>query len=82
MAASIEERVIAVVAEQFGDYKSEITRKTSFVGDLGADSLDSVDFFMELEEEFDVTIFDEQSEKVQTVGDAIDLISSFPKVAD
>ena len=72
--ASVEERVIDIVAEQLGVGKDQITRETSFVNDLGADSLDTVELVMELEEEFDITIPDESAEKIQTVGQAIDHI--------
>ena len=72
--ASVEERVIDIVAEQLGVEKDKITRNTSFVNDLGADSLDQVELVMELEEEFDIDIPDDAAEKIQTVGQAIDFI--------
>ena len=72
--ASVEERVIDIVAEQLGQEKDKITRETSFVNDLGADSLDTVELVMELEEEFDINIPDEAAEKIQTVGQAIEYI--------
>lgn len=72
--ASVEERVIKIVAEQLGVEKEKITRDTSFVNDLGADSLDTVELVMELEEEFDINIPDEVAEKIQTVGQAIEHI--------
>jgi acyl carrier protein len=72
--ASVEERVIEIVAEQLGADKEKIGRETSFVNDLGADSLDTVELVMELEEEFDINIPDEAAEKIQTVGQAIDFI--------
>jgi acyl carrier protein len=72
--ASVEQRVIDIVAEQLGVSKDQITRETSFVNDLGADSLDTVELVMELEEEFDITIPDDVAEKIQTVGQAIDHI--------
>ena len=71
---SVEERVIEIVSEQMGVSKDNITRETSFVNDLGADSLDVVELTMELEEEFDITIPDEKAEEIQTVGQAIDYI--------
>jgi acyl carrier protein len=72
--ASVPERVIEIVAEQLGVDKEKITRETSFVNDLGADSLDTVELVMELEEEFDINIPDDAAEKIQTVGQAIDFI--------
>ena len=73
--ASIAERVIDIVAEQLGVEKDKITPETSFVNDLGADSLDTVELVMELEEEFDINIPDDAAEKIQTVGQAIDHIT-------
>jgi acyl carrier protein len=70
----IEEKVIEIVAEQMGVDKSEITRETSFVNDLNADSLDTVELVMEFEDEFEMSIPDEEAEKIQTVGQAIDYI--------
>ncbi|WP_153556035.1 acyl carrier protein [Roseimaritima sediminicola] len=72
--ASIEERVIDIVAEQLGVEKEKINRDTSFVNDLGADSLDTVELVMELEEEFDISIPDDAAEKIQKVGQAIEFI--------
>ena len=73
---SIEEQVIDVVAEQLAVEKGKITRETSFVNDLGADSLDTVELIMELEDEFDTTIPESAAEKIQTVGQAIEFIES------
>ncbi|MCE9591304.1 MAG: acyl carrier protein [Planctomycetes bacterium] len=70
----IEEKVIAIVAEQMGKDKGEINRDTNFVTDLNADSLDTVELVMEFEDEFETSIPDEQAEKIQTVGQAIDFI--------
>ena len=70
----IEEKVIQIVSEQLGVDKKEISRDTSFVNDLNADSLDTVELVMELEDEFDLTIPDEEAEKLKTVGEAIDYI--------
>ena len=72
--ASEEQRVIDIVAEQLGVDKDKINRETSFVNDLGADSLDTVELVMELEEEFDIDIPDDSADKIQTVGEAIDFI--------
>jgi len=74
LSVSIEEQVINVVAEQLAVDKEKITRETSFVNDLGADSLDTVELIMELEEEFDLMIPESEAEKIQTVGQAIDFI--------
>ena len=71
---NIEEKVIEIVSEQMGVDKSEITPETSFINDLNADSLDTVELVMEFEDEFDMSIPDEQAEKIQTVGAAIDYI--------
>ena len=72
--ASVAERVIEIVAEQLGVDKEKITPETSFVNDLGADSLDTVELVMALEEEFGHEIPDEQAEKLQSVGDVIKYI--------
>jgi len=72
---AIEEKVIDIISEQMGAEKSEITRETSFVNDLNADSLDTVELVMEFEDEFDMSIPDEEAEKIQTVGAAIDYVA-------
>ncbi len=72
--ASVKDRVIDIVAEQLGVNKEQVTPETSFVNDLGADSLDTVELVMELEEEFDINIPDDAAEKIQTVGQAIEYI--------
>jgi acyl carrier protein len=69
--ASVESRVIKIVSEQLGIAVDKITATSSFVEDLGADSLDTVELVMALEEEFDMEIPDESAEKIKTVGDAI-----------
>ena len=74
--ATIEERVKDIVAEQMDEDKSKITRETSFINDLGADSLDTVELVMEFEDEFDISIPDEDAEKIQTVGQAIDYVEA------
>ncbi len=74
MSDGIEEKVIEIVSDQMGVDKSEITRETSFVNDLNADSLDTVELVMEFEDEFELSIPDEEAEKIQTVGQAIDYI--------
>jgi len=72
--SEIETKVISIVAEQMGVDKSQITRNTSFVNDLNADSLDTVELVMELEDEFETSIPDEDAEKIQTVGQAVEFI--------
>ena len=73
--ASIEEKVKQIIAEQLGVNEEQVTGDASFMDDLGADSLDTVELVMALEEEFDIEISDEDAEKIQTVQDAIDYIS-------
>ena len=70
----VEKKVIEIVSEQMGVDKAEISRETSFVNDLNADSLDTVELVMELEDEFEMSIPDEDAVKIQTVGQAIDYI--------
>jgi acyl carrier protein len=72
--ASVKDRVIDIVAEQLGVDKEKITPETHFINDLGADSLDTVELVMELEEEFDISIPDDAAERIQTVGQAIEFI--------
>ena len=74
--ASVLERVIDIVAEQLGVDKEKITPETSFVNDLGADSLDTVELVMELEEAFDINIPADSAEKIQTVGKAVEYIEN------
>ena len=74
--ATIEERVKNIVVEQLGVKPEEVTPESSFINDLGADSLDTVELVMALEEEFDQEIPDEEAEKLDTVGKAIDYIKS------
>lgn len=75
----VEAKIIEIVSEQMGVDKSEITRDTSFINDLNADSLDTVELVMEFEDEFDMSIPDEEAEKIQTIGAAIDYIVQFIK---
>ena len=70
----IESKVIDIVAEQMGADKAKITRETSFTEDLNADSLDTVELVMEFEDEFDMSIPDDQAEQIKTVGLAINFI--------
>lgn len=78
----IQEKVISIVAEQMGVDKGEINRDTNFVNDLNADSLDTVELVMEFEDEFETSIPDDQAEKIQTVGQAIDFIKEHMGSAD
>jgi acyl carrier protein len=73
--ASIDEKVKQIVAEQLGVEEDQVTGDASFMDDLGADSLDTVELVMALEEEFDIEISDEDAEKIATVQDAIDYIA-------
>ncbi len=72
----IFDKVVGIVSEQMGVDKGEIKKETSFVNDLNADSLDTVELVMEFEDEFDMSIPDEDAEKIQTVGDAVEFIMS------
>jgi len=76
MSAEIEAKVIKIVAEQLNVEENEINADSSFVDDLGADSLDTVELVMAFEEEFGVEIPDEDAEKIQTVQNAIDYIAA------
>ena len=73
---NIEQRVKKIVAEQLGVNESEIKIESSFVDDLGADSLDTVELVMALEEEFECEIPDEEAEKITTVQQAIDYVNA------
>ena len=73
---NVKDRVIEIVCEQMGATKEKVTDATSFINDLGADSLDTVELVMEFEDEFDLNIPDEAAEKIQTVGDAIKYIEA------
>ncbi len=70
----IEEKVTKIVCEQMGTTPDKVSKETSFINDLGADSLDTVELVMEFEDQFDLNIPDEEAEKIQTVGDAISYI--------
>jgi acyl carrier protein len=74
MAEAVSDRVRAIIAEQLGVKLEEVTDSASFIEDLGADSLDTVELVMALEEEFGIEIPDEDAEKMATVGDAIKYI--------
>ncbi|MCW8900433.1 MAG: acyl carrier protein [Gammaproteobacteria bacterium] len=74
--SSIEERVQKIVIEQLGVKEEEVTKDASFVDDLGADSLDTVELVMALEEEFETEIPDEDAEKITTVAEAVNYINA------
>ncbi len=76
---SIEEKVNEIIVKQMGVNKEQVKPETSFINDLGADSLDTVELVMELEDAFDINIPDEDAEKIQTVGDAINYIIKINK---
>jgi acyl carrier protein len=71
---NIREKVLDIICEQLGTSRDKVTDQTSFINDLGADSLDTVELVMEFEDEFDLNIPDEDAEKIQTVGDAVKYI--------
>ena len=77
--ASVEERVKQIIVEQLGVDEAEVTPNASFVDDLGADSLDTVELVMAFEEAFDIEIPDEDAEKIRTVQDAVDYIGKHAK---
>jgi acyl carrier protein len=72
--SEVEKKVTAIIVEQLGIEESEVKTESSFIDDLGADSLDTVELVMAFEEEFDLEIPDEEAEKITTVGSAIDHI--------
>ena len=77
--ASVEERVKTIIVEQLGVDEGEVTPTASFVDDLGADSLDTVELVMAFEENFGIEIPDEDAEKIATVKDAVDYIEKHAK---
>ncbi|MEM9921454.1 MAG: acyl carrier protein [Bacteroidota bacterium] len=70
------EKVSKIIIDKLGVDKSEVTMEASFTNDLGADSLDTVELIMEFEKEFDISIPDEEAEKIQTVGQAVEYLES------
>ena len=77
--STVEERVKQIVVEQLGVKEEEVSGESSFVDDLGADSLDTVELVMALEEEFNIEIPDEEAEKITTVQQAMDYIDAHDK---
>ncbi|MEY4822203.1 MAG: to acyl carrier protein AcpP [Planctomycetota bacterium] len=73
---NVQEQVLNIVCEQLGTTRDKITNETSFINDLGADSLDTVELVMEFEDAFEINIPDEDAEKIQTVGDAVKYITA------
>lgn len=76
---ALEEKVTELIVEQLGVSKEEAVPTASFIDDLGADSLDIVELVMSLEEQFDIEIPDEDAEKIQTIGDAIEYVKEKTK---
>jgi acyl carrier protein len=79
MASAVEDKVKQIIVEQLGVDEGEVTANASFVDDLGADSLDTVELVMAFEEAFDIEIPDEDAEKIRTVKDAIEYIDKHSK---
>ncbi len=69
--SDVRSKVISIIVDKLGVEESEVTDEASFTNDLGADSLDTVELIMEFEKEFNLSIPDEEAEKIETVGDAI-----------
>jgi acyl carrier protein len=77
--AAVDEKVKQIIVEQLGVDEGEVTQNASFVDDLGADSLDTVELVMAFEEAFEIEIPDEDAEKIRTVQDAVDYINMHAK---
>ncbi|HHT03898.1 MAG: acyl carrier protein [Bacteroidales bacterium] len=77
--SEIAAKVVAIVVDKLGVEESQVTPEASFTGDLGADSLDTIELIMEIEKEFGISIPDDQAEKITTVGDAISHIENTTK---
>ena len=73
---TVQDRVVKIVCDQMGATPDKISKDTSFINDLGADSLDTVELVMEFEDEFEISIPDEDAEKIQTVGNAVQYIKA------
>ncbi len=74
--ATVADRVKKIIVDKLGVDENEVTNEANFIQDLGADSLDTVELIMEFEKEFDVSIPDEQAEKIQTVGQAVEYLEA------
>jgi acyl carrier protein len=74
--SEVKGKVVSIIIDKLGVEMSEVTENASFANDLGADSLDTVELIMEFEKEFNISIPDEEAEKIATVGNAIDYIQS------
>ena len=74
--SEVKDQVVKIIVDKLGVKESEVTPEATFTGDLGADSLDTVELVMEFEKAFDVQVADEEAEKFQTVGDVINYIES------
>lgn len=72
--SEVSSKVIGIIVDKLGVEESEVTNEASFTNDLGADSLDTVELIMEFEKEFNLSIPDEEAEKIETVGDAVTYI--------
>jgi acyl carrier protein len=79
MANDVQEKVTKIIVEKLGVTPEQVKPEAKFIDDLGADSLDLVEFVMELEEQFGIEIPDEDAEKIQTVGDATKYIEAHPE---
>ena len=77
--SEIAAKVVAIVVDKLGVEESQVTPEASFTGDLGADSLDTIELIMEIEKEFGISIPDDQAEKIGTVGDAVSYIEEQAK---
>ena len=77
--SEIAAKIVAIVVDKLGVEESQVTPEASFTGDLGADSLDTIELIMEIEKEFGISIPDDQAEKIGTVGDAVSYIEEHAK---
>ena len=77
--SEVQSKVVEIIVDKLGVKESEVTPEASFTNDLGADSLDTVELIMEFEKEFNIAIPDDQAEKIQTVGQAVDYVEKNAK---